>query len=59
MTSDAQPLVSILTPVHNNADHLAECIESVLAQTYRNWNHVIVNNGSTDGSLDIAQRVNR
>lgn len=56
MTRDAQPLVSVLTPVYNNAEHLAQCIESILAQTYQNWDYLIVNNCSTDGSGDIARR---
>lgn len=51
-----QPLVSIVTPVYNEEQHLAECIESVLAQTYSNWEYVIVNNFSTDASLQIAQQ---
>lgn len=51
-----RPLVSILTPVYNGADHLTDCIESVLAQTYSNWDYTIVNNCSTDESLVIAQR---
>ncbi|MCC2658643.1 MAG: glycosyltransferase family 2 protein [Panacagrimonas sp.] len=51
-----KPLVSILTPVYNNAEYLAECIESVRAQTYGNWEYVIVNNCSTDGTLEIARR---
>jgi glycosyltransferase involved in cell wall biosynthesis len=51
----SQPLVSIVTPVYNGAEYLSECIESVLAQTYQNWNYTIVNNCSTDGSKDIAQ----
>jgi glycosyltransferase involved in cell wall biosynthesis len=42
--------------VYNGADHLAECIESVLAQTYPNWDYTIVNNCSTDQSLAIAQK---
>jgi len=50
-----EPEVSIVTPVHNGEEFLAECIESVLAQTYRNWNYVIVNNRSTDKSLEIAK----
>jgi glycosyltransferase involved in cell wall biosynthesis len=50
------PRVSVLTPVYNGAEHLAECIESVLAQTYSNWDYTIVNNVSTDGSLAIAQK---
>jgi glycosyltransferase involved in cell wall biosynthesis len=50
------PLVSIVTPVYNNAEYISECIESVLAQTYENWNYTIVNNCSTDGSGDIARQ---
>lgn len=50
-----QPLVSVVTPVHNGEKYLVECIESVLAQTYQHWEYVIVNNKSSDRSLDIAQ----
>ena len=49
------PLVSIVTPVYNNEEHLPECIESVLAQTYQNWDYTIVNNCSTDRSGEIAR----
>jgi glycosyltransferase involved in cell wall biosynthesis len=48
------PLVSIFTPVYNEAEYLSECIESVLAQTYNNWEYMIVDNCSTDGSGEIA-----
>ena len=54
MNSGPMPLVSIVTPLYNNQDYLAECIESVLAQTYQNWDYTIVNNCSTDGSAEIA-----
>jgi len=50
-----QPLVSVVTPVYNTAQYLPECIESDLGQTYENWEHVIVDNCSTDGSVDIAR----
>ena len=56
MRTESQPLVSVVTPVYNTEKYLAECIESVLAQTYENWEYVIVNNCSTDRSLEIAQR---
>jgi glycosyltransferase involved in cell wall biosynthesis len=56
MNTSAQPLVSIVTPVYNGAEYLAECIESVIAQTYQNWEYTIVNNFSTDTSLEIARR---
>jgi len=51
----SQPLVSVLTPVYNGADYIARCIESVLAQTYSNFEYIIVNNCSKDGTLEIAQ----
>lgn len=56
MNGASQPLVSIVTPVYNGAEHLAECIESILRQTYTNWDYTIVNNYSTDESLAIAQK---
>lgn len=49
------PLVSIATPVYNGEKYLAECIESVLGQTYNHWDYTIVNNRSTDRSLEIAE----
>jgi glycosyltransferase involved in cell wall biosynthesis len=51
-----KPFVSILTPVYNGEKYLSECIESVLNQTYENWEYVIVNNRSTDRSLEIAEQ---
>jgi len=51
-----QPLVSVVTPIYNEEQHLAACIESVLAQTYQNWDYTILNNCSTDKSLEIARR---
>ncbi len=50
------PRVSIVTPAYNAEPYLVECIESVLAQTYRHWDYTIVNNSSTDGTLAIAER---
>jgi glycosyltransferase involved in cell wall biosynthesis len=59
MSADQSPLVSVVTPVYNGAKYLAECIESVLAQTYTNWEYAIVDNCSTDGSLEIARQYAR
>jgi glycosyltransferase involved in cell wall biosynthesis len=56
MITASEPLVSVVTPVYNEAQYLAECIESVLGQTYQNWDYTIVDNCSTDGSLEIARR---
>ena len=56
MAATARPHVSIVTPVYNGARHLEECIESVLGQTYAEFEYVIVDNASTDDSLVIARR---
>ena len=56
MSSQSPPLVSIVTPMYNNVECVAECIESVRAQTYEHWDYVIVNNCSTDGSAVIARQ---
>jgi glycosyltransferase involved in cell wall biosynthesis len=55
MNKPDQPLVSVVTPTYNAAEFLAECIESVLCQTYQNWEYVIVDNCSTDGTGEIAR----
>ncbi len=56
MHSEQLPRVSVVTPVYNDCDYLAECIDSILGQTYENWDCTIVNNCSTDGSEEIAHR---
>jgi glycosyltransferase involved in cell wall biosynthesis len=53
--SRPQPLVSIVTPVYNNEEYIGECIESILAQTYQNWDYTILNNCSADRSGEIAR----
>jgi glycosyltransferase involved in cell wall biosynthesis len=49
-----EPLVSVITPVYNGEAFLQECIESVLGQTYGNFEYLIVNNCSKDRTLEIA-----
>jgi glycosyltransferase involved in cell wall biosynthesis len=56
MRASSLPLVSVITPAYNEEEYLAECIESVLAQSYSSWDYTIVNNCSTDGTLAIAQK---
>lgn len=46
--------ISIVVPVYNAEKHLKECIESVICQTDSNWQLILVNDGSTDGSAKIC-----
>ena len=48
--------VSIITPCYNGERYIAETIESVLGQTYADWEMIIVDDGSRDGTADIAAR---
>ena len=50
------PLFSIIVPVYNVEKYLAECVESVLAQTYKNFEIVLVDDGSTDRSHEICKQ---
>lgn len=48
-----QKIVSIVTPVHNSEQFLRQCMDSVLAQTYPDWEHILVDDCSTDGSAAL------
>lgn len=50
-----QPLVSIILPVYNAQNHLARCVGSICAQTYRNIEIIILNDGSKDQSLPVCE----
>lgn len=54
-----QPLISVIILNYNNGEFLEQCIHSVLGQTYKNVQILFVDNGSTDNSLDIAQKYSR
>lgn len=49
-------LVSVIVPCYNQAQYLDECLQSVLDQTYFNWECIIVNDGSPDNTSEIVQR---
>ena len=50
------PLISVVIPAYNAEQFLDETLESVLSQTYENWECIIVNDGSTDNTESIAKK---
>jgi len=49
------PKISIVTPTFNSHVTLRETIESVLTQDYKNWEHIVIDGGSTDGTVDLLR----
>lgn len=56
MRGSDQPLVSIVTPVFNNAKYLEATLRSVQDQLYQNWEHILVDDRSMDNSLNIIEK---
>ena len=52
-------MVSILVPVYNAASYLDECVKSLVGQTYADLQIVMINDGSTDDSWAVMQRLSR
>jgi len=54
---ETEHLISIIIPIYNTKKYLEECLYSISAQSYRNIEIILVNDGSTDGSLEIAEKI--
>ena len=50
------PKISVIIPIYNAENYVGRCIESVQAQTYNNWQMILVDDGSKDKSLEICQK---
>jgi glycosyltransferase involved in cell wall biosynthesis len=55
MSPESGPLVSIIVPAYNQARWIRDTLESVIAQTYDNWECIVVNDGSTDATAEIVR----
>ena len=51
------PTISIIIPIYNTEKYIEECLQSCINQTYRNFEIIIIDDNSSDGSLDIASKV--
>ena len=56
LKTNSFPKISIITVVYNNAKTLDRCIQSVINQTYKNIEYIVIDGGSTDGTVDIIKR---
>ncbi len=54
-----KPLISVIVPVYNGQDFLLNCVKSIEAQTYQNLEVIIINDGSTDGTAELCEEMNR
>lgn len=52
-----KPFFSIIVPTYNNEKEIEKCVKSILSQTYTDWELVIVNDGSTDATDEICNRI--
>ena len=55
----ATPLVSIVVPSYNHASYVEKCIESIVNQTYKNFELIVIDDGSTDKSQEILIKLQK
>ncbi len=59
MSIGSSPLVSIITPVLNRRAFIRQCLMSVAKQTHPRIEHIVIDGGSTDGTLDVLRSFQR
>lgn len=56
MCKHNKPLISIIIPIYNTSNYLEKCLESVVNQSFKNFEVICIDDGSTDGSYDILEK---
>jgi glycosyltransferase involved in cell wall biosynthesis len=56
MENQKYPLISVIIPCYNYGLYLGACIDSIIAQTYQNWECLIIDDGSSDNSIEVAKQ---
>lgn len=51
--------ISVIIPVYNSEAYIEQCVQSLIDQTYQNWESLLIDDGSTDHSLEICQKLSR
>ena len=49
------PLISIIIPCYNQENYIKDCLDSIVAQTFKDYEAIIINDGSTDNSLKVIK----
>ena len=53
MLTDKMPLVSIIAPSYNHARYVTQCIDSIMQQAYKNFELIVIDDGSKDNSKEV------
>ena len=56
MARRSEPLISIITPSFNSAKYIETTIQSVINQSYKNFEYIIIDGGSNDGTFEIIEK---
>ena len=55
MNQNTNIIVTVIVPAYNYANFIGECLDSVLSQTFKSWECIVIDNGSTDNTQDIVK----
>ena len=53
------PLITIITVVYNNASHIQKTLNSIFSQKYKNYELIVIDGASNDGTLEIIKKINQ